>query len=209
MSKYSGYPPATLTLAPDDMHVFDERLFRIVFAAALHALPWGTLREYGPVPDQRWDPHPSPAMEHPGCGVLYAATSIQGAIGEVFQKTRRVDVVSAAPVMLAWTPSRALELLDLGPGSRWLIRNRGAAALAHGPIEGCQQWAAAIHTHFPDLDGLWVPSTMYGTNAVLFQRSVGTFPSAPDAERPLRDPAMLKLVHAEAAQIGFPVDVPV
>lgn len=208
MSKYREDLPEQLVVTDADLRVFSSRLFRIVFAASPHVLEWGALREFGPVPLQRWDPQPAPTGEHPGVGVLYTATSLQAVLAEVFQATRRIDVVSDVPVLLAWTPTRPLTLLDLGAESAWLIRHGAAAALVHGPVDVCQRWAAAIHAAYSDLDGLFVPSTMFGANVVLFQHARDAFPATPEAQRPLRDPFILQLVQHEAEQIGFPVDVP-
>ncbi len=208
MSKYRGHPPERMSLAHGDVRGFSSRLFRIVFTASPHALPWAALREYGPLPAQRWDPHPAPAAAHPGVGVLYTATSLQAALAEVFRATRRIDVVSDGPVVMAWTPTRPLELLDLSADSAWLLRHGGAAALPHGPVAVCRRWAAGIHTNLPRLDGLYVPSTMFGANVVLFRPALDSFPATPEAQWPLRDPFLLHLVQAEAAGIGYPVDVP-
>jgi RES domain-containing protein len=144
----------------------------------------------------RYDPHPEPTDTSTE-GVLYTATSLATALAETFQATRVVDSRSFAPQITAWTPTRDLRLLDL-TGS-WALRNGAAFALATAPKSTCRAWARQIRATWPDLDGLWAPSTMTGgANVVLWNPAHSSLPAAPDFSRPLAEPT----VHAITTRIA-------
>lgn len=172
-------------------------LWRVHRTQGLHVLPWNLLRHYGPLPVMRFDPHPEPVGPHAE-GVMYAATAIAGALAETFQATRTIDTVSFAPQLTAWRPVRELRLLDLT--GTWALRNQAAHALTSAPRPTCRAWARAIHATWPELDGLWVPSTMTGApNAVLWNPAASSFPASPAFSRPLADAT----VHAIVTRVAF------
>ena len=166
-----------------------------------HAAAWNQFRQFGPVSGMRWDPHPEPAGRHAGFGVCYAATDIDTAVAEVFQRTRVVDP-SADRALTSWTPVRPLRLLDLTAG--WALRNDGAHALAAAPRPTCRAWAKAVREDFPDLDGLWTPSTLTGSpTAVMFEPARDSFPAAPAFSRPLDSAPVRQILAGIATQLGF------
>ncbi len=149
----------------------------------------------------RWDPHPEPLAEHPDHAVLYAATDIATTVAEVFQTTRRIDLVSGAPHLTGWIPSRPLRLLDLT--GTWPVRNGAASALQAAPRPTCRRWAAAIHDTWPDLDGVRATSTMTGLPViVLWAPAADSFPDAPAFTRPLTQPHTRATVTQAAERLG-------
>ena len=118
-------PPHELTRDAGDLVEYTGVLWRVHRTVGLHVLPWNLFRTYGPLTSMRWDPHPG---EHPAAGtggVLYAAGDIATCLAEVYQTTRLVDTGSGAPALTAWTPLRALRLLDLT--GTWALRNTASA----------------------------------------------------------------------------------
>jgi len=178
-------------------------LWRVHRAAGAHVLPWNALRRFGPLPSMRYDPQPPPPGESAE-GVLYATTDPTTGLAEVFQVTRLIDTVSFQPHLTAWAPTRPLRLLDLT--GAWALRNSAAHALAAAPRNTVRSWVRAIRAAWPDLDGLWTPSTLTGRpNVVLFNPAADGFPPAPAFSRPLGHPVVRAIVARAAADIGYRV----
>ncbi|MCA0307318.1 MAG: RES family NAD+ phosphorylase [Actinobacteria bacterium] len=189
-------PPTDLVHEPGDILSVQPLLWRIHRTQGSHVLPWNQLRTFGPIPTMRYEPQPEPAAPSIEGG-LYTATSLATALAETFQATRIVDSRSFGPRVTAWTPTRALCLLDLTGG--WALRNGAAFALATAPKSTCRAWARQIRATWPDLDGLRTPSTMTGgTSVVLWNPARTSLPAAPDFSRPLAEPT----VHATASRIA-------
>lgn len=185
-------PPNPLTRTDADLVEYQDLLWRVHRTVGEHVLAWNRLRSYGPLATMRWDPHPQPLADHE-TGVLYAATDLATSLAEVFQTTRLVDTDSFAPQATAWRPTRPLSLLNLTEG--WALRNGAAAALVAAPRSTCRAWARSIHATWPELDGLWVTSTMTGQpTVVLWDHAADSFPAAPEFSRPLADPTMRAIV---------------
>lgn len=133
---------------------------------------------------------------------MYAGTDIATAVAEVFQATRRVDVVTGAPRLTAFTPVRDLALLDLT--GTWPIRNGAASALMSAPRSTCRGWARAICRTWPDLDGLHTTSTMTGAaTIVLFRPGCTAIGAAPDLSLQLTEPRVWVQLLATADQLGY------
>lgn len=199
-------PPETLTVDPGDIHTRSAALLRIAMTQSTHVTPYGALRTFGPIPGQRWDPHPpGPPRGHaPGWGVLYTASTLLAACAETGQRTRTIDRHTGAPVVTIWRPTRPLHLLDLGAESTWLIRHGASSALTTRPAAHCRTWAHHIAAALGDtVDGLRVPSAWTGTNVVLFARSADSFPIAPHERIALDDPALFPALQMLAGRIGY------
>lgn len=195
-------PPEQLLSEPDDSADYSGTLWRIHRTEGEHVLPWNKLRTYGPLPSMRWDPHPGPQPISQAEGVLYAAADIATSLAEVYQTTRVIDTRAGAPTLTAWQPQRRLRLLDLS--GTWLLRNTASAALLAAPRSICRRWARAIYTTWPELDGLFVPSTMTGRpNIVLWNAAADSIPTMPSFSRPLMHPLVWSIAHAAAAEIGY------
>lgn len=187
-------PPSTLTLKPEDIVTHEGFLFRVYATAGNHPQNWDELREFGPIPGQRFDPHPPPMGDHPGVGVMYTALDHITALAEVYQDEHVIDRAVKGNTLVFWEVTRPLELLDLT--ELWPVRNKGAAAMQMGDKENTSAWAHAIHTQFGDrIDGLHHRSSVDNQLMItLFDRSRDSFPSRPDFNEPLTDPACEPLI---------------
>jgi hypothetical protein len=167
-----------------------------------HVLPWNGFRIFGPVASGRYDPHLPPASDQPGRGVLYLALDVATVVAEAFQLNRRVDTSTGGPYLTSWIPTRTLTLLDLS--GDWALRNGAANALTAAPRPTCRSWSRAIHETWPELDGLWAPSTMTGSPMVtLYETARSVIPPTPEFSRPLNHPMVWSVVEASAARIGY------
>lgn len=199
--KNPQHPSEPLTMAPSDIYILRAPLWRIHRSRGTHVLAWNALRTYGPLAALRWDPHPSPCTEHPGLGVTYTALDIATCVAEVFQ-TRRLIRADDAVQLTSWTPTRELQLLDLTGG--WALRNGASYSLHAAPKSTCRAWAHAIRETWPDLDGLYVPSTLTGEpNVVLFEPARDSFPTTPAFSRPLGSPAVFDVLDRIADRLGY------
>lgn len=195
-------PPQQLIREPHDIADFIGTLWRIHRTEGEHVLPWNTLRTCGPLPSMRWDPHPGPQPISAAEGVLYAAADVATSLAEVYQTMRVIDTRAGAPALTAWQPQRRLRLLDLS--GTWLLRNTASAALLAAPRSICRRWARAIYTAWPELDGLYVPSTLTGRpNIVLWNAAADSMPTMPSFSRPLTHPLVWSIAQAAAAEIGY------
>lgn len=196
-------PPAPLTRTDDDIHHARPVLWRIHRTIGRHAAGWNQLRHYGPLPGMRYDPHPPPTREHERFAVAYTAPDIATAAAEMFQITRRIRAGRDLQ-LTAWSPTRHLALLDL-TGS-WALRNGAANALTAAPRPTCRAWAHAIANTWPDLDGLYAPSTLTGTPMiVLFAPARDSYPAAPAFSRPLDHPTIWAALARVADAIGYSI----
>lgn len=195
-------PPAPLTFAPDDVVSFTAALWRIHRVAGAHPSAWDELREYGPLPSMRWDPHPLPLGDHVGFGVSYAGSDVTTVVAESFQ-SRRVIALSGQQELVGWVPTRPLSLLNAS--SAWVLRNGASASLHAAPKSTCRAWAQAIRAERGDLDGLLVPSTMTGKPmVVLFGPAASAFPASPAFAEPLDTPLARALVVPAARELAWP-----
>lgn len=197
-------PPAPLTRDDADVVAEQPVLWRIHRTQGDHVLEWHRLRTYGPLPLMRYEPQAPPPGEQVD-GVMYAAADLATALAEVFQATRLIDPVSFAPSVTAWTPTRPLRLLDLT--GTWALRNGAAHSLAHADRATCRAWARTIRTTWPDLDGLWAPSTMTSRPMVtLWNPAADSFPARPAFSRPLAEPTLQTVIRQLAAvELGYRV----
>jgi hypothetical protein len=178
-------PPGPLTVEPGEIVDFDGALWRIHRTTGAHPSAWDALRTYGPLPAMRWDPHPPPVADHPGCGVSYVATTPRTTFYEVFQDRPAITLTGSQSIS-AWTPARTLRLLDL-TDSHWLVRHGASASLPHTRKDTCRSWARQIWEQLGTrIDGLLTPSTVNGAaTVVLFDTAATSFPPAPGFTAPL------------------------
>lgn len=201
--KNPARPAGPLIRADEDLLHAHQALWRIHRTSGRHAVAWNGFRMFGPLSTARFDPHPPDRGVHLGYGVSYAALDVATAVAEVFQHTR---TVRAAPdvQLTAWTPARSLRLLDLT--GDWALRNGAAHSLYAAPWRTCRAWSRAIHDAWPDLDGLWAPSTMTGQPiVVLYERASDSFPARPAFTRELSNPYVWATVAAAAGRVGYAI----
>lgn len=196
-------PAGTLTRTGDDMIEILPVLWRIHRTTGPHVLAWNGFRTFGPLRTARFDPHPPNCGTHPGRGVSYAALDVATAVAEVFQQTRTVRAASDVR-LTAWTPTRPLRLLDLS--GDWALHNGASHSLYAAPRRTCRNWSRAIRGTWPDLDGLWAPSTMTGQSVVaLYEHAADSFPPRPSFTRALSNPYVWVLITAAANRVGYTV----
>lgn len=139
-----------------------------------------------------WRIHRPQGSHQPDWAVNYAAPTVTTAFAEVFGARRAVTLSSAqarAQALAGWSPSRPPSLLDLT--GKWLLHNGVSASLAGGRRDRCLAWSHAIRRSWPELDGLYVPSTWTADAAVvLFAPARTAFPDAPALARPLSSTAL-------------------
>lgn len=188
-------PQQPLAFDDDDVVPLASAMFRIHSTEGRHPAEWHEFRTFGPLDRSRWDPHPYPQGQHPGYGVLYAATDYVTPFAEVFQHYRRINL-SARRALAGWEPTRPLQLLDLT--GNWPLRNGAAHSWQHAPRSTCRAWARAIRAQCPDdIDGLLAESTLTGEASrvvVLWEGTTDHFPNAPAVSRALNHPALSMIV---------------
>lgn len=203
--KNPQHPPIPLSLGTGDLSTYSGPLWRVHRVRGRHRSAWNALRDYGPLHQSRWDPHPEPVGRHPGVGVSYTGTDFQTAFVEMFQ-SRRAITLTDEQALTAWTPQRPLTLLDL-IADGWALRHGASASLPNAGKSTCRNWARAIYAELGgQIDGISVPSTMTGTSmAVLFSPAADAFPPAPAFSRILAHPAVETLALAVSEQVDWPI----
>jgi hypothetical protein len=178
-------------------------LWRIHRTAGPHVTPWNALRHYGPVADCRFDPQPPPPHEAQEDGVTYLAITPQTSLAEAFQSRRLVDRHHGTPYLVGLRLVRPVQLLDLSRA--WPTRAGASQAISTGRRDLARAWARAVRTAFPELDGLWYPSSMDGGGfcLVLWNPAADALPPAPVLSRPLTDPALADRLAGAAARLGY------
>lgn len=196
-------PPRRLTARKADFAAYESVLFRLHRIEGRHRVKWDQMRTWGPLLSARWDPHPEPVGEYDEAAVMYAATDYSTALGEVFQGTRSITL-SPARALVAWTPARPLRLLHLT--DTWAMRNGASGSLDSATRSTCRAWARAIHTTWPDLDGLLTHSAITRRPLVtLFAPAGDSFPASPSVTRPLSHPALGALAVAADDELAWPI----
>lgn len=138
-------------------------------------------------------------------GVTYTALDLATALAEVFQLGRLIRRHHGGPYVSSWRPTRALALLDLT--GKWPIRNGASYTINSGRRDHCRAWARAIHTAWPEFDGLYHHSSLTGEPLVtLFTHAADTFPARPAFSVPLDSPGLIPHVVTAARSIGYRLD---
>jgi hypothetical protein len=178
-------------------------LWRVHATAGQHVLPWNQLRHFGPLPGCRFDPHDPPPHEQLA-GVLYLALDVATCVAEVFQDTRVVNRHDRAPFLSAFRLTRTVTLLDLA--GTWPTRAGASQAInSTGRRDVTRGWARAVHRAFPQLDGLWHPSSMNAGEpcVTLFETAADALPGQPDLSLPLAHPALADALAVTAEGLGY------
>lgn len=176
-------------------------LWRLYFRGGAHPTFWNTFRAYGPV-SGRFD-HQIPPPSTQERAIFYAAELGPTCLAEVFQDTRLIDRTAREPWLVGFALGLPVKLLDLtGP---WPTRAGASTAMSSGPRSRAQRWSRVIYEAYPDCQGIYYGSSMYGgTSAVaLYERGGPALPSNPIFHRPLADPALLPMLKRVAREIGY------
>ena len=118
--------------------------------------------------------------------------------------------------MVAFDTARVLRLLDLS--GRWPTAAGASMAVSTGLRARAQRWSRAIYEAYPDLDGLWYPSSMHANrpSVLLYERARDALPASPVFHRALADLALRvpllnaarHLNYAVARRLGGEADAP-
>lgn len=199
--------PLDVDFSSDQIRFFQGTLWRIFSTTGPYPSAWNELRTFGPLPGQRFDPHPLPQGEHPGVGVLYASTTPVTAFAEVFQDTRIIDRVQNGRTLASFKPTRELILLDLT--SNFPVRNNGAAAMQMDDKQHTQTWARAVHDQLgTKIDGMYHLSSITTEPIVTLFSRVELYPafnSRPDDRAALSDASADVDVEIASDYLGYGV----
>ena len=184
-------------------------LWRIYFRGGPHPTSWADFRSFGPL-DGRFDHHLPDEQGEPTSqtrGILYGAEEGATCFAEVFQRTRVIDRFRREPWLLAFELATPLKLLDL-TGS-FATRAGASMALMTGPRAVARRWAQAFYDAYPDVQGVYYPSSMYANAPAiaLNERAAtkGAMPGLPSFHRALADNAVHTVIRNDARKIGYKV----
>ncbi|HSF39435.1 MAG TPA: RES family NAD+ phosphorylase [Thermoanaerobaculia bacterium] len=198
-------PPAAKDLAkvsPDPKVLSaGTLLWRLYFRGGRHPNFWNAFRSYGPT-SSRFDHHLPPPRVQTRM-VFYCAEQGPTCLAEVFQDTRVIDRTAREPWLVGFALLREVKALDM-TGS-WPTRAGASMAINSGPRPRAQRWSRAIYDAYPDLQGVYYGSSMYGNRpaVALYERALAALPSVPAFHRPLADPTLLSVLKHVALNIGY------
>lgn len=192
-------PPQTIELATG------TALARIYFGAGLRPVRWRTFRSFGPT-GARWDHHLPDSRGRPALqkrAVLYAATTVDTCVAEVFQTTRRIDRVRDAPRLVIFTLAAPLTLIDVR--GAFGTRLGASTALNSGPRARTRAWARELYEAYPQAQGIYYGSSMNGhaPAIALNERARDALPEYPEFHRALNDDAMVEVLKHAAVRLGY------
>jgi hypothetical protein len=176
-------------------------LWRLYFQGGRHPTRWHDFRCFGPT-GGRFDHHdPPPQLQNRG--ILYAAQSGPVCVAEVYQQTRTINRRRRNPWLAAFALARDVLLLDMSSG--WPTRATASQAINSGSRVRARRWSRQIYQAFPNIEGIYYPSSMY-MNALavaFYERATNAIPTAPVFHRALNDPALLTSLQNVAATVGY------
>ncbi len=175
--------------------------WRVYFRGGNHPTFWDTFRSYGPTAG-RFDHHlpPSSAQQR---SIFYGAAQGQTCLAEVFQDSRIIDRKARKPWLVGFHTRRDLTLLDLT--GVWPTRAGASMVISSGPRPRAQRWSRAIYAAYPEIEGLYYPSSMAANRPAfaLYERAIAAIPKSPAFHRPLSDPTLLTLLRNAARDLGY------
>lgn len=154
------------------------------------------MRSYGPTMS-RFDHHTTPRRAHPARSIAYLThgpTRFVAAIAEYFQDANGgvgpIDRSDRQPAITQFELVGDLRLLDLDGG--WVTRAGGNQAIISGRRSRAREWARAIYSEHPSLQGLAFGSSVWGPGhcIALWDRGSSVIPAAPLTSRTLDDPVL-------------------
>ena len=179
-----------------------SEVWRVYFSGGPYPTTWNTFRFFGPLSTARFDHHrPPPSIQDRG--VLYAAEAGSTCIAEVFQAQRLIDRARRQPWLVGFAVNRPIRLLNLR--GVWPTRAGASMALNSGPRPRAQRWSAAIYDAYPDVDGLWYPSSMFANEPaiLLYERSADAIAPSPFFQAPLTHPGLAVPLYHLARQLRY------
>ncbi len=209
MAKFPEPPsPQELRAVPATEKILDTGtiLWRVYRRGGRHPALWQGFRHYGPL-NGRFDHHLVDARGRPQLqdrGIYYAALDIRSALAESFQGTRVIQRnAEDQPWLVAFELRTRVRLLDLS--GVWPTRAGASMNINSGPRPRARRWSMAIYEAYPDLQGIYSPSSMHGNRPMVsfYERALDALPHHPTVHRPLNDPALLVGLERTAVAIGY------
>lgn len=197
-------PPEALSGIPPDLQPLraGTLLWRVHFRGGGHPGDWNRFRDYGPIPGSRFDHH-EPPPHRQDRAILYAASEITTCLAEIFQDRRAIYPLRDDPWLAGFLLARGVKLLDL-TGS-WPTRAGASMAISTGSRRLARAWSRAIHQAYPDVWGLWYPSSMHANRpaVALFERAQTSLPETPLFHRSLADALLAPALELASAELGY------
>ena len=179
-------------------------LWRIYFRGGLHPVNWKDFRYVGPV-DARFDHHVGHEPTTQDRAVMYGAEDPTTCLAEVFQKTRVMNRWHRDPWLVGFETKNAMRLLDLT--GTFPTRAGASMGLMTGPRSVSRTWARAFHDSWPEIEGLYYPSSMHANRPAMVlserAREAGVMPNQASFHRSLGDPAILGILRNAAHALGY------
>lgn len=179
-------------------------VWRIYFRGGRHPNRWQDFRHVGPL-DARFDHHEGDEPAPQRFAILYAAVDPVTCLAEVFQRHRVINRWADEPWLVAFDLSRAVPLLDLS--GAFPTRAGASMGLMTRPRSVARNWARAFHAAYPDLVGIYYPSSMHANRGAIAlserAEAMDVLPDRPSFHRFLGDPAILSLLKNAARTLGF------
>lgn len=134
---------------------------------------------------------------------MYVADSLLTCLAEAFQAKRRIDVLTAQPMLATFEIAREVPLLDLT--GLWPTRAGASTAIHSGPRPRTQAWARAISDAFPQIEGVVYCSSMNANQPcmALFERAATALPPLPTSNDALSSPLLRALLLRFATRLGY------
>jgi hypothetical protein len=179
-------------------------LWRIYFRAGRHPIRWHDFRHVGPI-DARFDHHLNSELTPQDRAVLYAAHDPVTCFAEVFQKPRVINRWHKEPWLVGFTITKSFQLLGL-TGS-FLTRTGASMGLMADPRSVARNWAQAFYEAYPEIGGLYYPSSMYANQPAMVLtdriKAMDIMPRQPSFHRSLGDPVILNLLKNAGQILGY------
>lgn len=181
-------------------------LHRVYFRGGGHPTLWNAFRYFGPT-SARFD-HQEPGPDGDGQksdrGVLYCAASALTCLAEVFQGPPRViQRHRKNPWLVTFELRSAVILLDLS--STFPLQAGASMKLMSGPSSTAQNWSRGFCDAYPDIQGLYYPSSLTNLPTVMLNERArpDMFPPSPVFHRALNDPVMLTPLRNAARELNY------
>lgn len=179
-------------------------LWRIYFRGGAHPATWNQFRRYGPVATSRFDQHQTPAHAQER-GILYAALHGQTCVAEVFQHLRIIEREASNPWLVGFALAADLTLLDLT--TVWPTAAGASMAISTGSRSRARRWSVAIYEAYPEVQGLFYPSSMNANQpaVALYERAGDALPPSPKFHRALSDPILFTPIVKVARSLNYQI----
>ena len=200
LERLRGLAPSLITLpAGKPLH----RLYR---RGGDHPILWNAFRYFGPTA-ARFDHH---LVDDEGRayiqerGIFYLASDILTSLAEVFQDDRTVDRTAQRPWLVSFKLLRDLTLLSLT--DTFCVQAGGSMKLVSGPKVYAQNWSRGFYQCYPDIQGIYYPSSLTNRPVIaLYERALlfEPFPQTPRFHRALSDALLIEPLRNACKEIGY------